>query len=240
MVNFQSLKKGKGVEYNKSVTNSTLLERPMSRKSKAAEYLEEAYAVTVVGRNVLVTDSMKDHAIAKISKIERFSHRIIEVYVTMDVQKLDHRVDIIAKVDNVRLKSSASSTDMYASIDMAVNKLTHQLLRYKNRITDHHQAPNHEQMAMNVNVFRPMGDEAVLEYNDDIDAENARAQADSFQFHPIVQTESKPLRTLTHREAIVKMELTGDHFMVFRCEEDRKIKVIYRRDDGNFGVIEPE
>lgn len=212
----------------------------MSRKSKAAEYLEEAYAVTVVGRNVLVTDSMKDYAMSKVSKIERFSHRIIEVLVTMDVQKLEHRVDIIAKVDNVRLKSSASSTDMYASIDKAVNKLTIQLRRYKTRITDHHQAPTHEQLAMNVNIFKPLGEDVVLEFNEDIDAENARAQADSFNFHSIVSKETKPLRTLTHTEAIIKMELTGDSFMIFRCEEDRKIKVIYRRDDGNFGVIEPE
>ena len=212
----------------------------MSRKTKAAEFLEEAYAVAVVGRNVHVTDSMKDYAIAKISKIERFSHRIIEINVTMDVQKLEHRVDIIAKVDNVRLKSSASSTDMYASVDMAVSRLTTQLQKYKNRITDHHQAPTHEQMAMKVNVFPPFGDDAVLEFNDEIDAETAREQADSFNFHPIVSTETKPLRTLNHREAIVKMELTGDHFMVFRCEEDHKIKVIYRRDDGNFGVITPE
>lgn len=212
----------------------------MSRKTKAAEFLEEAYAVTVVGRNVHVTDSMKEYAMTKISKIERFSHRIIEVLVTMDVQKLEHRVDIIAKIDNVRLKSSASSTDMYASVDMAVARITTQLQKYKNRITDHHQAPNHEQMAMRVNVLAPMGEEAILEFNDDIDAQTAQDQANSFNFHPIVSTETKPLRTLNSREAIVKMELTGDHFMVFRCEEDRKIKVIYRRDDGNFGVITPE
>jgi len=212
----------------------------MSRKTKAAEFLEEAYAITVVGRNVLVTDSMKEYAMAKISKIERFSHRIIEVMVTMDVQKLEHRVDIIAKVDNVRLKSSAASSDMYASIDRAVHKLTNQIQRYKTRITDHHQAPNHEQLAMNVNIYKPLGDEAILEFNDDIEAENAQAQADSFKFHPIVQKETRTLRTLTHTEAIVKMELTGDLFMIFRCEEDRKIKVIYRRNDGNFGVIEVE
>lgn len=207
----------------------------MSRKAKAAEFLEEAYDIQVTGRHLAVTQPMKDYAIQKISKIERFSHRIVDVVVTMDIQKLDHRVDIIAKIDNVRLKSSGSSTDMYASIDIAVDRLTEQLRRYKSRVVDHHPHIN-----INENVYRPSNEEGLLELNDEIEAENNRRLAESFTLHPIVKKEVRPLRTLTTSEAILKMELNGDHFMLFRCEEDRKLKVIYRREDGNFGIIEPE
>jgi putative sigma-54 modulation protein len=210
----------------------------MSRKSKAAEFVEEAYDVTVTGRNVHVTDAMKDYAIEKVSKIERFSQRIIEVNVIMDIQKIDHRVDLIAKVDNVRLKSSAASTDMYASIDKAVEKLTEQLRRYKSRVTDHHTL-SHADVAMNEDIYSPLGDD-LLELNDEIEAENNFQLTNTFNAHKVVSRETKPLKTLTHKEALIRMELTGDAFMLFRCEEDRKIKVIYRRDDGNFGVIEPE
>jgi len=211
----------------------------MSRKTKAAEIASsDVWDITVTGRNVLVTDAMKNYAISKISKIERFTHRIIEVNVIMDIQKLDHRVDIIAKMDNNRIKSSASSTDMYASVDMAVKKLTEQLIRYKTRISNHHSI-GHEDIAMNVNIYEPLPADT-NEVNDEIEAENNRLLIDSYQIRPIVNKETRPLWTLTNNEAIIKMTLSGDQFMIFRCEEDRKIKVIYRRNDGNFGVIEPE
>ena len=77
----------------------------------------------MTGRHVLVTDAMKDYAVDKIVKIDRFNARIIDVTVVMDIQKLEHRVDITMKVDHIFIKASASSDNMYASIDKAVDRL---------------------------------------------------------------------------------------------------------------------
>jgi ribosome hibernation promoting factor len=209
----------------------------MTRKSKAAEFVQESWDVQVTGRNVLVTDSMKDYAIEKLSKIERFSNRIVDINVIMDIQKLDHRVDIIAKVDNVKIKSHAASEQMYASIDMAVAKLTEQLRRYKTRIQDH-QSLGHEEVAMQVNVYAPPTEEELI--NEEIEAENAQVEIDRFKLHKVVKQETRPLKTLTQNEAIIKMELSGDHFLIFRSEEDCKLKVIYRRSDDHYGIIAVE
>jgi putative sigma-54 modulation protein len=145
---------------------------------------------------------MKDYAIDKISKIERFMNRIIDVNVIMDIQRMDHRVEIILKAGNTKITSKASSTDMYVSIDQAVDKLEKQILRYKSKLQDHH-AKGHAILNMTVNVLSPG------EIEEDFD------------------------------EAIMKMELSGDAFMLFKCEEDQKLKVIYRRQDENYGIIEP-
>lgn len=209
----------------------------MSRKSKSAEFVEEGYDIHITGRNVQVTETMKDYAIEKISKIDRMGHRFIDVTVIMDIQKLEHRCDIILWVDNTKIKVTASSESMYASIDKGVDKLKAQLRRFKERTRDHHSV-GHAEVAMNVNVYRPSED--VLEVNEDIEAENQRQLLQKYAPHQIVSKESRPLKTLNYKEAIFKMELSGDAFMIFRGEEDRKLKVIYRRDDGNFGVIEPE
>src|SRR5690349_4075621 len=109
----------------------------MSRKSKAAEFINEGYDVHITGRNVLVTDTMKDYAIEKISKIDRFSNRIIDVNVIMDIQKLEHRCDITLWIENTKIKVSASSEAMYASIDKAIDRLLEQLRRYKEKARDH-------------------------------------------------------------------------------------------------------
>lgn len=209
----------------------------MSRKTKAAEFVEEGWDVQITGRNVLVTDPMKDYAMEKISKIERLSSRIVDVNVTMDILRFEHRVDIVVKVDNLKIKSHAVSDNMYASIDLAVAKLLEQLRRYKTRIQDH-QSINHEEVAMQVDIYAAPSDEQLV--NDEIEAENARIESERFELHKIVAQETRQLRTLTHDDAIIKMELSGDNFMIFKSEEDRKLKVIYRRKDGNYGVISAE
>ncbi len=209
----------------------------MSRKSKAMEFAEVSYNIDVIGRNVQVTDAMKDYALEKVAKIERLSHRIIDIAVIMEVQKHEQRCDIVLKVDHIKVKSHASSDNMYASIDKAVDKMESQLRRYKSRIQDH-QAKSLEVIDMNVNVLRA-SESDLLELNEDIDAENAKKSFEGYR-HEIVEREKMPLKFLTNEEAVMKMELSNDAFLIFRGESDRKIKVIYRRSDNNFAIIEPE
>lgn len=210
----------------------------MNRKEKAAA-LDVGYDIQVTGRNVLVTDSMKDYAIEKVSKIDRFINRVIDVTVTMDIQKIDHKVDIVMKVNHIKIRASAFTTDMYVSIDMAVDKLQTQLLRYKKKLQDH-QAKGVKFIEMNVNVVEPHRMDDLNDVNDDIDDETQKKMVQSYEPHKVVDKEKKALKLLSLDEAIMKMELSQDVFLVYRSEDDRKIKVIYRRCDGNFGIIEPE
>lgn len=211
----------------------------MSRKSKAAEFVQEVWDIQVTGRNVLVTESMKDYAMEKVSKIERLSNRILEVNVIMDIQKLEHRVDIIIKVNNIKIKAHAATDNIYSAIDKAVDKIEAQLRRYKTKLHEH-QAKGVKEVDMTVNVYKAPLEQEILDVNDDIEEETQRHMRDQFGHHEVVQTETKPLKTLNLGEAIMKMDLSGDTFLIFRCEEDKKIKVIYRRNDGNYGVIQPE
>jgi putative sigma-54 modulation protein len=206
----------------------------MNRKAKALEFSDAAYNIQITGRHVEITESMKDYAIDKISKIERFMNRIIDVNVIMDIQRMDHRVDIILKAGNTKITSKASTTDMYVSIDQAVDKLETQLLRYKSKLQDHH-AKGHAILNMNVNVLSPPEFEEELEIEED----SNEHELTRFKPHRVVKQETRPLKILTYDEAIMKMELSGDAFMVFKCEEDQKLKVIYRRKDENYGIIEP-
>lgn len=211
----------------------------MSRKSVAAKFQNEAYDISVTGRNVLVTDAMKSYAIDKISKIDRFNNRVSEVSVVMDIQKLEHRIDINMKADHIFIKCTGCSENMYASIDIATNKLQAQLRRYKRRIRDH-QKKEGAVIEMNVNVLETSLTGELDELNEEIEFESTEELIDQYRPHKIVDRETRPLKTLSQHEAIMKMELSGDIFLIFRAEEDQKLKVIYRRKDGHFGVIEPE
>jgi putative sigma-54 modulation protein len=194
------------------------------------------YNITLVGRHVDITEAMKRHAIDKVSKIDKFSDRIIDVTIRMDIQKLEHRVDLMMKVDHVVIKSTAATDDMYVSIDQAVAKLQKQLIKYRKRIQQHN-AKKLSVIDMRVNVVRASDEE---EINDEIEEENAHSLLEKYKAPEIVKQKTLPLKTLNSFEAIMKMELSGDAFMVFRSEEDQKLKVIYRREDRNFGIIEIE
>jgi putative sigma-54 modulation protein len=209
----------------------------MKGKAKAVEFENEEYSIHVVGRNVAITDAMKDYAIEKMSKIERFSNRIIDVTITMDVQKLVHSCNIDVRVNHVKIRSHGEANDMYAAIDIAVDKLTRQVRRYKKKLEDH-QARSIAMTDMNVNVVRRYEDE-LAEINDEIEDENRRKLVEDYR-HEVVSQETKPLKTLNMEEAVMRLDLSGEHFLVYRCEEDNRLKIIYRRNDDNFGIIEPE
>ncbi len=206
----------------------------LTRKQRIAEF-GQGYNIVVTGRHLHVTDAMKAYAEEKLAKLERIGDRILDIALTMDIQKLEHRVDIVMKYGHTLIKSHAATTDMYASIDLAIHKLESQLRKYKRRLKEHH-AKEHPIDEMSVTVYSPIIDEE--EVNEGIDGENARGYQALLQPHEIVKVEPQQLKILTDDEAIMKMELSGTSAMVYRHEETRKLKVIYRRDDGNYGVIE--
>jgi len=210
----------------------------MVDKSKFAEAEALGYRIDILGRNVYVTEAMKNYAFEKLSKIDRFHNHVLDMHVTLDIQKLEHTVTIVLHFSHIKIKVSAASTDMYASIDKAVDKLQAQLRRWKSKIQDHHKrGVSITDMQINV-LGRPY--DALEEINAEIEAANQRAEVEEYRPHKIIGTDSRPLKTLTMDEAIMKMELSGDEFLLFRGEEDQKLKVIYRRADGNYGIILPE
>jgi putative sigma-54 modulation protein len=196
------------------------------------------YRLTLMGRNVYVTEAMKSYAADKLAKIDRFHNHVMDLHVTLDIQKLDHSCVIILIFDHFRVKVSASSTDMYASIDKAVDKLQSKIRRWKSRIQDHHKkALSATDMQINV-LQRPF--DGLDEINDEIEINNKKSLADEYRAPKIIGADTRPLKMLTTEEAIMKMELSDDNFMIFRGQEDQKLKVIYRRRDANYGIILPE
>jgi putative sigma-54 modulation protein len=194
--------------------------------------------ITINGRGVFVTEAMKNHAIDKLSKLDHFHTHVTELHVTLDIQKLEHTCTIVMKFDHFKVKVACGSSDMYASIDKAVDKLKSKISRWKSRIQDHHKK-GLKVVDMEVNVLgRPF--DIVEEYNDEIESETKKEILAEYRPPKIIGNDKRHMKFLTAEEAVMKMELSDDPFMIFRGEEDRKLKVIYRRSDGNYGLILPE
>lgn len=200
------------------------------------QFSSDVYRLEIVGRNVNITEAMKNYLRDKIAKIERFHNKVIDIHVTMDIQKLEHSIMILVHFSHFEIRVHASSTDMYATIDKAVHRLQRKLSRWKDKIQDHHNKPQAD-VDLEVNVYDRPYDE-VEEFNEEIEAQNLTNYTLEAPGSKISGQETHSLRTLTSEEAVMKMELSEAPFQVFRGEEDQVIKVIYRRPDGKYGIIQ--
>ena len=125
---------------------------------------------------------------------------------------------------------------MYSAIDKASDRIIKLIRRYKTKLQST-RAKHLSTVDVHVNVIKPLQDDLAA-INDDIIAENAHKEEDRYKLHEIVAKETIPLKTLTQDEAVMKMELSNDPFLIFRGEEDQKIKVIYRREDQNYSLVQ--
>lgn len=206
--------------------------------AKNLKFEMEGYSVEIIGRNVVITDTIRDYILEKLVRIERFSKHILDIVITVDVIKLEKSVDIVLKFLHFFIKAHASQDDLYEAIDKATDRIIRLVAKYKSQLQEK-SAQNAGTIDLQVNVLEPQRDE-LKEINTEIEAENWRKEREKFLFHEVVKTEKMPLRMLTKDEAVMKMELSGDQFMIFKGEEDQKLKVIYRREDEQFGLIELE
>lgn len=207
----------------------------MADKDKFSEEESLGYNIYVIGKNFELTEPMRQHVWDKLVKVERFHNHIMDVHVTLEIQKVEHICVITCHFNHMKVKVEARSTDMYASIDKAMQKLQRLFRKWKGKIQDYHKKPTH-MVDISVNVFRRPEEDEVEEINAEIDRENAKR----FMPHEVKATETHVLKTLTTEEAIMKMELSADPFMLYRDETDKRLKLIYRREDEHYGVIQAE
>lgn len=193
--------------------------------------------VIIKGRHIELTEALRKYVLDKLRRVEIFGKKKAHAVVTLEVDKHEHKAEVDFRFDHTEVNVHATTLELYTAIDKAMDRLSGQLRKYKTRLQHHHNKPLHV-IDLDVNVIKAPSIED--EVNDQIEDENYKKLEELYGPHEIVAREKRQLKTLTVPEAIMKMDLAQETFAVFRSEEDQKIKVIYRRKDGNYGVIEVE
>jgi len=206
---------------------------------RADMHFDEDFAVEIVGRNIEITTPIKNYIMEKVEKIEKFSTHKLSMKVRLEVQKLDHRVDIVFAIAHTRVAVHALTDNLYASVDKAFDRLTMKLRKWKGRIQEHH-AKKLSFVDMQVNVLHREEGDDVEDWSDEIEEQRLQEMEEALAPPQVTKTKTRLLKSLSAEEAAMKMELSNDNFLIFRSEEDQKLKVIYRRRDGSYGIISPE
>ena len=203
--------------------------------------------IIIFGKNLEVTAPLREHIVSRLRKIEEMTPPVIGVHVYLDVQREEHHVEVEYRFSHFKIvvthamikKAGSKLDDMYHAIDIACDKLKRKIRRWKTRIQDHHcKKPSEvEEKAIQVLDRKTQDIDSI---NDQIEEISLKRIEEEFKPPLIVKHKKRQIPMLTMEEATMRIDLTGDHFLVYRSEEDQKLKVMYGRRDQTLGVLDVE
>lgn len=170
----------------------------------------------ISGKNIDVTEGLKEAIYEKIGKLEKYFTPETDVVVTLSVEKMRQKIEVTIPVKGSIIRAEQVSDDMYVSIDLVEEIIERQMRKYKTKLVNQmHGAGNFQQEFMDLAAEE---DEGIR----------------------IVRTKRFAMKPMDVEEACVQMELLGHNFFVFRNAETDEVNVVYKRKGNTYGLIEPE
>ena len=175
---------------------------------------------TVRGKNIEITPSLREYVEKRVGKIEKYFEKVEEITVLLTVSKGRHIVEVTVPVPGgVLLRGEEATMDMYTSIDLVVEKLERQIRKQKTKLERR---------------FRQGGFKA------DAVQQGPIPERDEGEEYTVVKTKKFVVKPMDTQEAIMQMNLLNHNFFMFRDSETESVNVVYRRADGDYGLIESD
>ncbi len=189
---------------------------------------------SVTFRHMEATDALKEYAQERIQRIKKYFPDPISCHVVMSTERYNHRVDVKLQLHNgLQIAGHEATENMYSSIDLVVAKIERQVRRYKSKLRSHKPRTEFTPMPFAHSVLEEP--EVRSEGNGSGAPEEVTA-ADSGP--TVVKRDKFYANPLSVSEAIMQLNLTHSQFLVFRCAETGQVNVVYRRENGSYGLIE--
>ena len=169
--------------------------------------------ITYLGRKTTVKDSFKEYAEKRLKRLEKFFDDDPNVMIVVTNEGGDETVEVTIKSRGMFFRGEKTSKDRQISLDLVADVLASQIVRNKNRLERRLKAPV------------PMPEELLHEAVSEPDV--------------LVKTKKFPVGVMDVEEAILQMNLLDHEFFMFRNGESGEVNVVYRRKDGNYGLLEP-
>lgn len=170
---------------------------------------------TTIGRKCTIRDSFKEHADKKLKKIDRFFGDNAEAKITATVEKSEQIVEVTVKNSGMVFRAEERAENMNDALDLCIDSIIRQIRKNKTRI----------EKKLRSGAFDELSGDGDIQEEEEFD---------------LVRNKTVELRPETVDEAILKMNLVGHKFYVFCNADNGKVCVVYVRNDGGYGLIEPE
>lgn len=177
--------------------------------------------IIISGKKLELTDGIKTAIEDKLGKLERYLNPETEVKVTVSAKKATQKIEVtIIPISGPIIRAEDSEENLYAAIDVVYDKLKKQIRRYKNKLQDKHQSKDES-------IRFQVGEE--IEEDDDESLDIVIERRKKFDMKP-----------MSPEEAVLQMELIEHGFYMFRNIDSDEISIVYKREDGGYGLIEHE
>jgi putative sigma-54 modulation protein len=177
-----------------------------------------------------LTDALRSYTENALGKLASHFDHLLEASVVLDIQKHRHIAEINLLANGVRIHGKEVSSDMYASVDAVIAKLEKQIRKHKDRINRH---------KPRISLETADYGHAILSIGGNNGHEPNEAEVAAFQPREI-QREKLPMKPMSVDEAVLQLDLVDEPFLVFSNADTSRVNVLYSRDDGTYGLIEPQ
>ena len=178
--------------------------------------------VRFLTRNVELPAEVKEYMEKKVGKIEKFFDKIIDTQVALNFKRGMNVVEITSNVNGVVMRGEDYAPDLRKAFDKALKNIERQVKRHKGYLTDKARMK-------------------VQDFSFDIDPELLPAYPDKEEMsREIVKTKKFNVEVMTPIEATMQMDLLGHSFFIFKNDQSGGINVVYRREEGGYGLLEPK
>ena len=182
---------------------------------------------SIRGQQIDVTEALKDYVDKKLSRLEKYfdAPPTSEGYATLSVIRGLHTVEVTIPLPGVVLRAEDRSDDMYASIDAVVDKLERQIRKHKTKLS---------------RKFRQEGGLKTLFVENGAATGSVAVEQEEYDEDEleVVRTKRFTMKPMDVEEAILQMNMVGHSFFVFTNIDSQEVNVVYKRDDGKYGLIE--
>lgn len=180
--------------------------------------------INIVARHLELTPAITDYVRKKVEKCHKYFDKLVWTQVILSVEKYRQLAEIIVHAGRTTFRAKEESIDLYAAIDLAVDKIDKQLKKYKEISKVHRKSKTHMSVSGNLKSINKI-----------VAISNPRTGR-----HIISEIKRFDIKPLTLGEAIDEMELLGYSFYMFMNADSSQINVVYLRDNGTYGLLEPE
>ncbi|MGY3765297.1 ribosome hibernation-promoting factor, HPF/YfiA family [Vagococcus vulneris] len=180
------------------------------------------FRYNVRGENIEVTQAIRDYVEKKISKIEKYFTDVPDSTVHVNLKVYSDKtakVEVTIPLPYLVLRAEETSPDLYASVDLVVDKLERQIRKYKTKIN--RKSRQSSEAIAPATIF-------------EVETETATIEPDL----EIVRTKRLSLKPMDSEEAVLQMNMLGHNFFIFEDAETNGISIVYKRKDGKYGLIE--
>lgn len=179
--------------------------------------------IRFTGQNLKITEGMKEHFQVRLEKFEKYAPRLVEAHVFLKKEKYFYKAELTVLAKNLRAFGEGDSKEnVFSAMDEAYDRVTKQLKKYRAKNKDHHKKTGKQSIQM----AKVLGG---------TDSEKALSPARP----KIIRSENFAPKPMSIEEASLQLELSPESFLVFLNQTTDTVHVLYKRKDGNHGLIEP-